>query len=196
MITLSLRRTCLAGIACLVGSAASAAPYTTTILTYPGALETYPLAENNAGTVIGYWLDSNYGQHGFIYQDGTLSDFNPPNATGSIPSGINDKGDVVGYFTDSSQNTHGYLYKATTGKFKTVDLAGSGYTTLNLINRQGVAVGFGIDSGGYGEIFTYAHGVFTTAIDNQEQPAAYGVNHLGTIVGTRGKPPSPIRTAK
>ena len=67
---------------------------------------------NNAGQVVGYYLDASNRAHGFLYTGG------PANGTyttidvgahGTFVTGINDKGEMVGYFLDLFNHYHGFV---------------------------------------------------------------------------------------
>jgi probable HAF family extracellular repeat protein len=174
-----------AAILSLTCSTAVAQSYTTTVLQYPGATNTYPKGQNDSGTVVGYWNGNGVNFSGWIYQNGTLSNFGPANARpGEVePTGINNKGNIVGFYVDTSGVLRGFFYTASTGKFKNVDLPGSSSAGLEAINNKDVAVGVGSDSAGYQELFTYKDGKTTPVIDNQTNPVATAINDKGTIVG-------------
>ncbi len=73
-----------------------------TPVAFPGATETTLNAINDAGTIVGSYLDPNGNQHGFIYKpDGTYSTFDGPlgpgiRSTGTSLTGINNQGTIVG----------------------------------------------------------------------------------------------------
>jgi uncharacterized membrane protein len=115
----------------------------------------YPLAEitdasgiNNAGEIVGDYLDANLAQHGFVAEDGMFQSINVPSApSGTVAFGINDLGQIVGdYFTGGRD--HGFLLDA--GVFSTIDVPflGSSDTVVRGINNQGDLVGLYSDSQG------------------------------------------------
>jgi probable HAF family extracellular repeat protein len=61
---------------------------------------TYPTAINDAGQVVGYYIDSS-GFHGFLYSGGAFTTIDDPSTqyteAYTIPTGINDLGQIVGY---------------------------------------------------------------------------------------------------
>ena len=177
-------RVLAACVVCLVGGHAAAATHTYTydLIVVPGAKQTDPIAVNAAGTVLGYWFDKHYVQHGYLYQGGTIAKFDVPKSTSTIPTGINDSGEAVGAYQDAQGNYHGFLRSAK-GRFTTVDLPGSSYNALSAINRLGVAVGVGLDSSSNTEIFTYKKGVFTTIVDNGMSPIPVAINAKGAVAG-------------
>ena len=94
---------------------------------YPGALVTWPLGVNNAGTVVGYYAD-NAGIHGFVFQGaGSTGRYASVDVPGSIQTeihGINNRGVTVGVFWDAQGNQHGFVHN---GRDFT-----KGYTTVNV----------------------------------------------------------------
>jgi probable HAF family extracellular repeat protein len=68
-----------------------------------GVLGTGATGINNRGQIVGYYLDSNAKQHGFVYSDGTYVTVDDPlGVNGSMATGINDRGQIVGYYMDAS----------------------------------------------------------------------------------------------
>jgi hypothetical protein len=172
------------GALCLLGGTAAAATHTYTyqLIVVPGAKQTDPIAVNASGTVLGYWDDKKYNQHGYLYQGGTITKFDVPHATSTVPTGMDDTGDVVGAYQDTQGNHHGFIRSAA-GAYTTVDLPGSAYNALSAINQKGVAVGVGLDSSSNLEIFTYDTGVFTTIVDNGMSPIPVAINSHGAVAG-------------
>ena len=72
-----------------------------TPVSFPGATQTTLNAINDAGVVVGSYLDTSGNQHGFIYRpDGMYTTFDGPftgtSRIGTRLSGINNQGDLVG----------------------------------------------------------------------------------------------------
>jgi probable HAF family extracellular repeat protein len=58
---------------------------------------------NNAGEIVGYYLDSNNVQHGYLYSNGTSVTLdNPLGVHGTMATGINEWGQIVVYYLDGS----------------------------------------------------------------------------------------------
>jgi len=65
---------------------------------------------NDAGQIVGYYLDSSQVAHGFLYSGSTYTTIDDPLGTkGTVAQGINDAGQIVGYYIDSGGNTHGFI---------------------------------------------------------------------------------------
>jgi probable HAF family extracellular repeat protein len=161
-------------------ASASAASYKITTFAVPKAKQTNPVAINNSGTVVGYWVDSQYGVHGFVYSKDKVESLDPPGATATYLTGIATDGTIVGSFQDA-KGSHGLIYAG--GKFKVVDKAGSLYTAFNNINDKGVIVGTGTNAKEEVEAFTYANGKFTVIVNNGKAPTPVAINAGGEVAG-------------
>jgi uncharacterized membrane protein len=74
----------------------------------PASSSTSPLAINNAGTIVGDFVDSS-GQHGFVRSStGTITVFDAPASSGTGPIAINSAGTITGGFVDSSGQNRGF----------------------------------------------------------------------------------------
>jgi probable HAF family extracellular repeat protein len=120
-----------------------------------GVYGTQPEAFNNAGEVVGYYVDASGGIHGFIYNPAssgnpytTLDD--PSAVNGTVALGINDAGEVVGYYFDGNGNTQVFTYS--NGVYTDVNdpsFADLGDIQDLAINNAGQIVGtYNDDSGG------------------------------------------------
>ena len=94
---------------------------------------------NDAGQIVGDYIDSNGTEHGFLYSGGTYTTIDRPRATnGTEALGINDAGQIAGYYVDSSSAVHGFLYSG--GTYTTFDVS-PGFSILAGINNAGQLVG-------------------------------------------------------
>ena len=98
----------------------------------PGSLATFPQQITPAGTIVGYYFDSNIGSpHGFVRSaTGAITTFDVIGADSSIARetvafGINPSGDITGYFFDSNGLAHGFL-RTPKDAFTTFDVPGAG----------------------------------------------------------------------
>jgi probable HAF family extracellular repeat protein len=145
---------------------------------------------NNAGWIVGSWMDLNGINHGFLNQAGSLKSFDAPGASvnGTFGTAINDAGLIVGYYQDSSGVYHGFLYNAVTQQFVAapLDYTGGGGTYLRSINGQGEIIG---DYGTSVPLshFLYSNGNFAEILTNCESGAWYvlpeSINNNGQIAG-------------
>src|SRR5436305_15258573 len=75
---------------------------------------------NNAGQIVGAYIDSINKTHGFLYSGGnytTLNDPSAPNAT--TATSIDNVGDIVGFFTGNNGNDLGFRYSISSGTYQT-----------------------------------------------------------------------------
>jgi hypothetical protein len=72
-------------------------------------LSTFAGAINDAGVIVGSYLDARGQFHGFTDRGGVFSTVSDPaGAQGTAPQGISNTGAVVGFYTDSSGTIHGF----------------------------------------------------------------------------------------
>jgi hypothetical protein len=117
---------------------------------------------DNAGDVVGIWLDTDGRTHGFVrLADGQISGINDPSASavknaGTAVEGISADGTViVGAYYDSKLALHGFLLEG--GKFTTYDVPGAADTEVTLydhgtfggyyVSATGAQFGFYVQSG-------------------------------------------------
>jgi probable HAF family extracellular repeat protein len=89
----------------------------------------YASGINDAGKIPGTTTDSSNVPHGFLLQNGQLTQIDDPNAgtapffNGTRVNGINNNGVVVGFYSDANNNTHGFIDDD--GSFTTFDVPGA-----------------------------------------------------------------------
>ena len=151
---------------------------------------------NGSGAIVGYFYDSGYIAHGFVY-DGSLTTvdtgafitLNDPNASGGTSAaGINNAGDVVGHYFNANNQPVGFLatpegggtydYTDLSDPFAVYGLDATG------INNNGDVVGYYYDANSNIDGFIYENGVYynvsnsyISAINNSGE--AVGFNDLG-----------------
>jgi len=133
---------------------------------------------NSHSTLIGGYPDPNGMYHSFFrLKDGTLTEFDPPDATeGSSAYGINDSGTISGEYFDSS-GYHGYI-RATDGTFTEFN-APNNFAVMfaGPINGQGEVEGDYQDASQvYHGYIRAPDGTFTV----YDAPDAGGIAGLGT----------------
>ena len=139
---------------------------------------------NDAGNVVGDYIDVNGNYIGYMDIGGTFSDVTPPGSTKTVVYGISNNNVVGGYYVDSSGNQYGFLYDGTT------------YTTVKIKGDTTVQV-FGIDSAGdytvsatnpkTGTVSFYytAAGKSTPIVfPSAAQTAAHHLNDAGLVAAT------------
>ena len=154
---------------------------TYTPISYPGALETYAYAINDAETIVGTYSDASKTKHGYFLTGGVYTPLDVPGASNTSVVGINNSGTIVGWYTDTGGLIHGFF------------LTGGIYTLLNAPDAS-KTYAYGIDNSGtvVGEYWDASgeHGYFLTGTTYSplDYPGAsgtyaYGINHGGTITG-------------
>ena len=93
---------------------------------------------NDAGDVVGWYLDSSGIQHGFLQpKKGNAVTIDDPNGTTNA-EGINNKGEISGLYTDASGNRHGFTYNIAKKKFTELTVSGSTFVEVWGLNDKGV----------------------------------------------------------
>jgi len=72
---------------------------------YPGAIETDVAQSNDAGYAVGWYLDQNRVNHGFLYHQGHFTNYDFPGSQNTTLLGINSRNHAVGRYT----NAQGYI---------------------------------------------------------------------------------------
>lgn len=184
-------RVVLLSFALLVALVPAAISQTTVSVTYnyasisfPGAPVTNLNGINNSNVIVGYYYDSQYFVHGFVYQAGKYTAVNFPGASMTEVLGINDNSDIVGmYQTSGTLNFHGFLRH--NGVFTKINDPSARIGTMAYgINNAGTIVGTYDNQQG----FVYQNGAYRTVDAPQlsgetHQTQLNGINNAGVIVG-------------
>ena len=122
---------------------------TFTTIDGPGALATLLGGINPAGVITGYFADSAGVYHGLLYDDGTLTQLDNPNAgvnpgEGTASFTINPDGGITGIYIDGNDVVHGFR-RTFAGAFTTIDASGAVETRPETINSAGVITGYFVD---------------------------------------------------
>jgi len=98
---------------------------------------------NDAGNVVGFYIDDSNLMHGFLLVSGTFTTLNFPGSKGTTAAfGVNNDGKVVGSYSDAS-GSHGFVYTISNNSWQSIDDPdGVGTTVVNGINDKGKLVGF------------------------------------------------------
>ncbi len=151
---------------------------------------TNPTAINDHGQIVGYYLGTtptytNYGNHGFIYQNGTFQIFDAFGSTkGTNLTGINSQGVMVGTYTDPQGRITSFI--SDQKKTRPFNVPNSSQTQVVGINDFGHISGSYIDaSGEQSYAFLYAnHKFITLAFPGARQTFGAGLNDSDEVVGT------------
>jgi photosystem II stability/assembly factor-like uncharacterized protein len=138
---------------------------------------------NDAGQVVGYYIDSSNNYHSFFYYTTTGVFTSPyPTTAASQLYGINGQGEVVGTGTPCPDAN--FLYD--NGTVTCVGPPGATYTVASAINNNGQVAGYYLDSNGQ-HLFLYDQntGTYTTFDypNTSVSPFAFGINDFGQVVG-------------
>src|SRR5277367_3761337 len=88
-----------------------------------GAEDTRVFGTNNAGVMVGAYVDSGGVGHGFTLKGGKVKTLDDSKGTGTNCLGVNQAGDVVGFYLNSGGAAQAFLHHA--GKFSDIGPAGS-----------------------------------------------------------------------
>jgi uncharacterized membrane protein len=155
--------------------------YTFMTIDYPGAYMTTPTAVNDSGSVVGYYLDSQFGSnHGFLYAGGVYSTIDDPEGT-TFPEGINNSGEITGVIEVGQTEIHGFTY--VNGVFTTFDYPGrTGSTNGQGINNRGELVGIYVPGGSDG--FLDNNGSFSSfSYPGADDTYPHAINDSGKVAG-------------
>jgi probable HAF family extracellular repeat protein len=131
-----------------------------TIFDYPAAVNTIAMGINNAETVVGWYVDSEYKYHAFLYdpQRNAFTNIDVPDATSSFASWINNSGEIAGTYLDQNENGKGFLLRGS--QYTDFIVPGAVFTQPYCINDRGQVSGTYMDSNGawHGFVATPMHG--------------------------------------
>lgn len=92
--------------------------------TFPS--EFTPMGINSAGAIIGFYVDANSVQHGFVRAPSAqITEFDPTGSVFTNPNAIDEPGEITGFYVDASGVGHGFL-RALNGTITTLDAPGAG----------------------------------------------------------------------
>jgi serine protease len=156
--------------------------YTFVNIDYPDAYATIPEAVNDHGAVVGYYLDTQYGNyHGFLYSGGVYTTIDDP-AGATFPEGINNAGVITGAVEVSVTETHGFIYS--NGVFTSFDYPGTnGDTSGRGINNSNEIAGIYSPGGISG--FLDNNGAFSPINypGSEIETAPHSINDSGQVAG-------------
>jgi hypothetical protein len=165
----------------------------------PGSVSTVPNGINFSGTISGYYVDAQFGLHGFVRDSaGNITSFDAPGAAsgvglGTFPIGINDLGQIVGYYNPSSapSNYQGFM-RDSSGVFSVINVQGRKYTQPFVINNAGQVAGCAAENvqcNDFGSkdrafVMNSSGSISSFAAINSVTTNPLGINAVGTITGT------------
>jgi hypothetical protein len=151
------------------------------------AIETDTYGVNNAGVIVGDYVDSKSVQHGMILAGTKLTTVNYAacsaiTGTGGIAFyGVNSAGAAAGWCTSTKTGLDiGFVYSA--GKFTPVNFPKSNGTQATGINDKGEVVGLYLDSTNATHGFSKIGTKYTSiTVKGHTSTVAWGVNNAGQI---------------
>ncbi len=158
------------GTATTQGYISSGGAYT--LFAVPGAVATRPARINDAGQVVGAYLNFQQSNlQGFLYDAGTFTTIDVPGAVSTSLNGINDAGEVSGIYTDAAGAQHGFTEAG--GVFSDVTGPDGAAFLGSSVNNQGQLIGT-FAGGGLSYLAT------PTAATGVPEPASLAL--LGSLV--------------
>ena len=176
------------GLALLFVNAAAQTPALTfkfKTINVAGAQSTGIYGINNAGAMVGSYVDSGGVRHGFELLGGKLAKIDDPKGTGTYCFGINKSGAIVGYYATSSFAAQAFLYQK--GKFTDIGPAGAtGSQALGINDSGDINGNFADSKGSHG--FLLKSGKYTTLdVPGSQGTLGGGINNAGTMTDLEAK---------
>ena len=146
---------------------------------------THANAINDAGDIVGQYLDTASLWHGFLLSGDKFTSIDFPGAKQTFPMGINSRGDIAGYYgLDGVQ--HGFLLSK--GKFTALNCPGEGVTFIYGINAAGDMAGYFAPPGQPSQGLLWSGGACKLSEYHPESARRvmtmyFGINDAGTLVG-------------
>jgi probable HAF family extracellular repeat protein len=131
-----------------------------TTIDFSGATATYAAGINDAGQIVGFFVDSSSRTHALLENHGAFSQFDDGTSY-TEALGINNAGLITGT-TASPGHTSGFLYNGSA--FTPVTDPSFVATEANGINNGGQVVGFETNTGFSGQGFLDTGGVFSPVV--------------------------------
>ena len=150
----------------------------------PGAPEQSAFGVNEAGQIVGEYVDSSGIYHGWELSGGTFTTIDVPfsGASGTGANGINDSGEIVGGWDGSGTSQHGFTLIG--GTYTSFDYPGAIQTNAWSLNNKGDIVGYWVDTSGVLHGFLLSGGTYASF----DPPGSVwtvptGIDDAGDIVG-------------
>ena len=125
------------------GMVATLNAQTLTSVKYPGADQTYVMAMNNLGHIVGQaYFNNRQTPISFLYANGKYTAIAVPNASGTYVNDIApDNDNIVGMYVNATGKSRGFTRNGTTHTIKLYNFGPGLSTSLNSLNDPGVACG-------------------------------------------------------
>jgi uncharacterized membrane protein len=156
---------------------------------FPGSVQTQVVGINDEGTTVGFFVDNNGADVGFVKVHSSFVRVANP-ATTAAPAfnqllGVNNKGTAAGFYNDRDGASHAYLYQIQTRRFTPVDLPVKADSVVaSGINDRGDISGF-YTAGKVTSAFVIRNGHVTTLnFGGKTNTQALGLNNSDQVVGS------------
>jgi YVTN family beta-propeller protein len=155
---------------------------------FPGAIETDVAQSNDAGYAIGWYLDQNRVNHGFLYHQGHFTSYDFPGSQNTTLLGINARNHAVGRYTNAQGYIQGFELQNGIGTniFVQVQSGGKNYTVptneVDGIDDENNMVGVfysWVDSANHGFLLS---GDKQTTFDYPDAPYTSASGVFGSVV--------------
>jgi uncharacterized membrane protein len=129
---------------------------------FPKVPEQSAFGVNDAGQIVGEYLDTSGVYHGWELSGGKFSTIDVPfaGATGTGTNGINDSGEIAGGWDGSGISQHGFTLIGST--YTSFDYPGAVATWAWSLNNNGDIVGYWVDTSGEFHGFVLSGGTHTS----------------------------------
>jgi probable HAF family extracellular repeat protein len=153
--------------------------FTYTTIKVTGAQSTAIYGINNAGVMVGSYVDGGGVRHGFTRSGKKVKKIDDPKGSDTYCFGINKAGSIVGYYSTSSHVARAFLYAK--GKFTDIGPSGSSGSQALSINDHGDINGNFADSkGSHG--FLLKGGIYKTLdVPRAQETLGGGINNAGLM---------------
>ena len=155
---------------------------------FPGSQQTQVVGINGHGTTVGFWVDANGDNFGFVTWHGQFTSVSNPhsNATPKFDQllGVNDHDVAVGFYNDEQGNSHGYTYDIQTGQIRGVHVPGASSVVATGINNAGWISGFATINGVTEGFVSHGYHVSLLEVNKSSNTQILGINNHFRIVGS------------
>ena len=155
----------------------------------PGSAQTQVVGINDHGTTVGFSVDGNGANAGFVlWRNKFTPVVNPAgNASPRFDQllGVNNEGTAAGFYNDANGASHGYLYQIQTGKFTPVTLpVHADSVVASGINDRGDISGFYTVGKVTSAFLIHYHHFTALNFGAKTNTQALGVNNGDQVVGS------------
>ena len=173
-----------------------------TTIAIAGAFRTEANGINASGTIVGRYIvqipnpdfpgedepEFFNVSHGYVLEDGVVTEITFPGSVFTWPTGINDRGDIVGRYRNNGERQRGFLLRK--GEFSSIDFPDAALALALSSNNRGDLVGRYLNEDEFGDLILIRHGFlfrrgeyFTIEVPGAVETLVYGINARGDIVG-------------